>query len=69
MRLLPVPTYATRDRERIVQFFPVEDRVLRLTSSHRVVINGVARDWLSASHRPNAKAAQFFLDKHAEASR
>lgn len=32
--------------------------------SHRVIINGVPRDWLGDHTTPNETNAVFFLDKH-----
>ena len=32
--------------------------------SHRVVIDGVAKDWLADTAKPGMKAARFFFEKH-----
>lgn len=58
MRL--VPRYW--DGEHAVTFVAVSD-VPGFT--HRVILDGVAVDWLARSHRPGAKAAEYYRDKHA----
>lgn len=63
MKLTAIPTFRSENGH-TVQFFPVTDKVLRLTSSHRVVINGLAVDWLSSDFKPSAKTARFYLEKH-----
>lgn len=60
-----IPCYYCPATKRTVQFFPVADRVLRRSATHRVVIDGRACDWLSAGYRPSAQTARFFLEKHA----
>jgi hypothetical protein len=61
--LVSVPTFLAGDG-RIIQFFPLTDRVLRQSSTHRVVVDGLAVDWLGRGFWPSRKSAQFFLDKH-----
>jgi len=64
-KLIQIPTFRAEDG-RVLQFFPVTDKIMAQTSTHRVVLNGKAIDWLSASFRPNKKAAVFFLGKHEQ---
>ena len=47
----------------LVSFFPKPHMV---GYSHKVIINGVARDWLSDHIRPNQKTAVYFYEKHKE---
>lgn len=64
VKLTAIPTFRAEDGT-VIQFFPITDKVLRQASTHRVVMNGTAVDWLSASFKPNQKAAVFFMEKHA----
>jgi len=34
--------------------------------NYRVIINGVRKDWLSSSHKPNTHAAKYFILKHTQ---
>ena len=63
--VVAIPTFRADDG-RTIQFFPVDDPVLKRSASHRVVMNGRAVDWLSAQFRPCKKSAQFFLEKHSD---
>ncbi len=31
--------------------------------THRVLIDGIAKDWLSETHKPSLKTARFFYEK------
>jgi hypothetical protein len=66
-QLTAIPTFRAEDGSTI-QFFPVQDGVLRQSSTHRVVFNGTAVDWLSAAYKPSRKTAMFFLEKHRRAA-
>ncbi len=49
-------------RRTTVEFVRAESMVERF---HRVVIDGVAKDWLRPECPPTLKNARFFYDKHA----
>jgi hypothetical protein len=50
---------------REVEFFPISVDGPVPGFTHRVIIDGLARDWLGYG-RPSAKAAAYFLRKHWE---
>lgn len=68
VKLTAIPTFRAEDGT-VIQFFPVADKVLRQSSTHRVVLNGKAIDWLSSGYKPNQKTAIFFMEKHTKAER
>lgn len=60
----PIPVQTTVGRateERTVEFVPLTSSVPGFT--HRVLIDGIARDWLGYG-KPSADAAEYFLRKH-----
>lgn len=62
IKLTPRPTFVTNDG-RVLSFVRL-DPDLYPTHSHRVVIDGAAKDMLSKGYRADAKSARFFLEKH-----
>lgn len=48
---------------REVEFFPLVVDSVVPGFTHRVVIDGIARDWLGYG-KPSAKSAEYFLRKH-----
>lgn len=53
------------DSLRAVEFIPLGETAVVPGFSHRVVIDGIARDWLGYG-KPSAKSAEYFLRKHWE---
>jgi hypothetical protein len=51
-------------RKNWVEFVPLARSEVPLFT-HRVVIDGVAKDWLADTHKPSLKVARFFYDKYA----
>ena len=47
---------------REVEFFPLSDAIVP-GFSHRVVIDGIAKDWLGYG-KPSGRSAEYFLRKH-----
>jgi len=51
---------------RQIEFIPLSKIYKQKTPgfTHRVIMNGIAIDWLSDEYKPGYKASEFFFDKH-----
>jgi hypothetical protein len=61
-KMQAIPTYESADGT-VIQFRCIDDMP---GFSHRVTVDGVAKDWLSNECKPSAKVAEYFYGKHAE---
>jgi hypothetical protein len=64
-KILPikiVPTYHIGSAD-ILQFFPI-DKTPGFT--HRVVLNGLAVDYLGDNNRPSVAVCRYYIEKHAD---
>jgi len=54
------------DKGQYLEFIPLKRIYKHATPgiTHRVLINGVTKDWLSDDYKPGIKAALYFLEKH-----
>jgi len=66
VKFKPVIKFVETETQTTVEFYP-KDKTPGFT--HRVVINGISKDWLGDNAKPNAKSAAFFFNKHCVATK